>query len=155
MFNPEEMLSDVIGLIKEVPIINTLLSEAQKEKNVAEYDDEFKTAETSWQFSFPSVFVRVLKAIPRFKYVDGGSDVYDYDIVLFIAHDEKDSGATNILQIAKNIRDYLEGQELTLTEGAGPDESREDFKIQCGEFDFYDKINACKIYTLELGTIPG
>lgn len=144
--DPLQVLNDVVDIIRnEVPIYQNL-SAAQKEKNIREYDDEFKTESTSWQFGYPAAFVRLVKGLPRFKYVDGGSEAYDYDMVIFICHDGSDSGNTHILDVVKQVRTTLEGQELVI--------NGEDLKIQCGQFDFFDKVNKVAIYTLDIGTIP-
>lgn len=149
MFDPLEIQNDVIDLIREKVPAFQLLTPAQRIANVREYDDEFRTENEQWEFGFPCALVRVVRGLPRFKYVDGGSDCYDYDIVVFIAHDSKDDAKTHPLEIVKQVRDALEGEELTLG-----DDQDEEFKIQCGQFDFLMKVNATAVYTLDLGTIP-
>lgn len=145
-FDPKAVLDDVIQIIREDVEIIQGLTPAQIEANVCEYDDEFENDNTDWKFGAPAVFVRIVKGLPRFKYVDGGSDTYDYDIVIFICHNSSDAGNTHILDVVKQVRDALEGEKLDI--------GGEDLTIQTGQFDFFRKVNKMSVYTLDAGTIP-
>lgn len=144
-FVPYEILNDVIDVLQtDVPTF-AALSDERRIKNVREYDDEFRDERVDWSYDFPIGFVRVVSGKPRIRYVDGTADVYDYDIVVFVAVKSEEGVNQHILELLTEVRNALEGAELTI--------GNEDYMLQTGQFDFIMKNNAVTVYTLDVGTV--